>query len=195
MRRFWDRTGGGTDVSPMHQWRPLTSTLVDVAGGESNLVLLIRGELLRRYPNTVVVAIRSIGPSTPSTDDADVKRPIFSGLLEPDISFFGFDLVDDDIHTGDGWFFALQEQITEPRFGFDQTVDPERGTLDAWRETAWTDTGIEPGSTFTVEKLRTAAALQALTPPLSNGASIAEAMFQNPVQVLVHGRNLTEMES
>ncbi len=149
LRRFWDRVGGGTDVAPIHQWRPLSSSLVDVAGGESNLVLLIRGELLRRYPNTVVLAIKSIGPSTPSTNDADIKRPIFSGLLEPDISFFGFDLQDDDIHTGDGWFFALQEQITEPRFGFDETVDPLRGALDVWRETAWTDTAVAAGATFT----------------------------------------------
>ncbi len=193
LRRFWDRIDGGNDVAPMHQWRPLSSSLVDVAGGESNLVLLIRGELLRRYPNTVVLAIKASGPTTPSTNDADVKRPIFSGLLEPDISFFGFDLEDDDIHTGDGWFFALQEQITEPRFGFDETVDPLRGTLDAWREVAWTDTEMQPGAPFTAEQLRTTAAQRGLAPSPSNGAMVAEAMFQNPVQVLVHGRNLTEM--
>jgi hypothetical protein len=192
LRRFWDRTDGGTDVAPMHQWRPLSSSLVDVAGGESNLVLLIRGELLRRYPNTVVLAIRASDPTTPSSEDGDVLRPIFSGLLEPDISFFGFDLEDDDIHTGNGWFFALQEQITEPRFGFDETVDPLRGELDAWRELAWTDTDVQSGAPFTTEQLRTTAAQKRLDPVPSNGAMVAEAMFQNPVQVLVHGRNLTE---
>src|SRR5207244_10425610 len=121
MRHFWDRIGGGTDVPPLHTWRPLTRTLVDEAGGESNLVLLVRGELLRRYPNTVVLAIAASAPDTPSTRDEDVRHPIFSGYLDPDITFFGFDLQDDDLTAGNGWFFALQEQVTEPRFALDET--------------------------------------------------------------------------
>jgi hypothetical protein len=194
MRRFWDRVGGGGDVEPMHRWQPLDTSLVDVAGGESNLVLLIRGELLRRYPNTVVLAIAATDPTTPSTRDEDVKRPIFAGLLEPDISFFGFDLEDDDIREGNGWFFALQEQVTEPRFGLDQTVDAGRGTLDAWRETAWADTPIQPGATFVVAALRSFATSRGLTPVPDNGAQVAEALFQNPIQVMVHGRHLAITE-
>lgn len=196
MRRFWDRIGGANDVPPIHQWKPLTSTLTEVAGGESNLVLLIRGELLRRYPNTVVLAIRATDPSTPSALDADIKRPIFSGFLEPDITFFGFDLQDDDIRVGNGWFFALQEQVTEPRFGFDQTVDGNRGTFDQWREAAWPDVAVQPGATFDADTLR-----KLSNPPLSlkpvpsNGASVADALFQNPVQVLVHGRHLAITEA
>ena len=122
VRRFWDRPGGpsATDVPPMHQWAADRS-LVDIAGGESNLVLLIRGELLRRYPNTVVLAIPASGPGSPSSDETMVKRAIFAGFFDPDVAFFGFDLTDDELRLGDGWFFALQEQITEPRFGLDES--------------------------------------------------------------------------
>ncbi len=96
VRRFWDRLAGAsaTDIPPMHEWAADRS-LVDVAGGQSSLVLLIRGELLRRYPNTVVLAIPASGPGTPSSDDTLVKPAIFAGSLEPDVAFFGFDLTDD----------------------------------------------------------------------------------------------------
>jgi hypothetical protein len=193
MRRFWDRIGGGSDIPPLHKWRPLTRTLAEQAGGESNLVLLIRGELLRRYPNTVVLAIAASGRDIPSTRDEDVKRPIFSGYLEPDITFFGFDLEDDDLTVGNGWFFALQEQVTEPRFALDEAVDPTRGGggPSAWRAVAWPDTAIEPGANFIVENLRAFATAHGLAPLPTNGAATADALFQNPVQVLVHARNLT----
>jgi hypothetical protein len=194
MRRFWDRVGGANDVPAIHTWRPLTRTLVAQAGGESNLVLLVRGELLRRYPNTVVVAIKASGPNTPSTRDEDVERPIFSGYLEPDITFFGFDLEDDDLTVGNGWFFALQEQVTEPRFALDETVDPERGgDPTVWRAVAWPDTPVAAGTNFTVEQLRAFATAKHLTPLPTHGAAVADALFQNPVQVLVHARNLMEV--
>lgn len=193
MRRFWDRVGGANDIPPIHTWRPLTRTLVAQAGGKSNLVLLVRGELLRRYPNTVVLAISATGPNTPSTRDEDVKHPIFSGFLEPDITFFGFDLEDTDLTVGNGWFFALQEQVTEPRFALDETVDPERpgDRPTAWRAAAWPDTPVAPGANFTVEQLRAVATANGLTPQPTHAAAVADALFQNPVQVLVHARSLT----
>ena len=193
MRRFWDRVGGEPDIPPVHAWRPLTKTLAEQAGGESNLVLLIRGELLRRYPNTVVLAIKASGPNTPSTRDEDVKRPIFSGYLEPDITFFGFDLEDDDLAAGSGWFFALQEQVTEPRFALDESADPARGSArpSAWRAVAWPDTTVQSGENFTVADLSAAATANRLQPLPTNGATTADALFQNPIQVLVHARNLT----
>jgi hypothetical protein len=190
VRRFWDRPGGpsATDVPPMHQWAGDRS-LVDVAGGESNLVLLIRGALLRRHPNTVVLAIPASGPGSPSTDETMVKRAIFAGFLDPDVAFFGFDLTDDELRLGDGWFFALQEQITEPRFGLDESRPA--GGLTAWRQAAWPDTGIAAATPFTIDDLRQFAVANGLTPVPADGATVAEALFQHPVQVLVHARNLT----
>jgi hypothetical protein len=189
-RRFWDLAGGANDIPPVHRWKPLTRTLANVAGGESNLVLLVRGELLRRYPNTVVVAIAATSPTTPSTNDEDTKRPIFSGFIEPDISFFGFDLEDDDIRDGNGWFFALQEQVTEPRFGLDQVVGRSPAELKEWREAAWPDTPIQPGATFDAATLASFATDHQLNPAPANGATVADALFQNPIQVIVHGRHL-----
>jgi hypothetical protein len=193
VRRFWDRMGGpgATDVPPMHQWAADRS-LVEVTGGQSGLVLLIRGELLRRYPNTVVLAIPASGPGTPSGDETLVKRAIFAGALDPDVAFFGFDLVDDDLRQGDGWFFAIQEQITEPRFGLDESR-PEGG-LTAWRQAAWPDTGIAVATSFSVDDLSRLATDNGLQPVPADGATVAEALFQLPVQVLVHARHLAFTE-
>ncbi len=193
VRRFWDRLAGpgATDIGPMHQWAADRS-LVDVAGGQASLVLLIRGELLRRYPNTVVLAIPASAPGTPSTDDTLVKRALFAGALDPDIAFFGFDLVDSDLRQGDGWFFAIQEQITEPRFGLDESR-PDGG-LTAWRQAAWPDTGIAAAATFGVDDLQRFATASGLQPVPADGAAVAEALFQLPVQVLVHARHLALTE-
>lgn len=110
------------------------------------VVLLIRGELLRRYPNTAIYAAKAhhkdgdrepkwATSSTKSSEkDTDyVKFPIFRGKLDPDITFFGFDLttkeavgttetttVDDKTATDDlGWFFVLSEPPGETKFGLD----------------------------------------------------------------------------
>jgi hypothetical protein len=189
--RFWDRLDGAPDIPPMHRWES-EGQLAAQVGGESNLVLLLRGELLRMYPGTAVLAIRAIGPDTPGDADADVREPIFSGHLEPDIAFFGFDLVDDDLASGHGWFFALQEQVTEPRFGFDEAVDSRRlGGPLAWREVAWPDAGVADGERLAFDRLRSLASSHRLTPVPANAADAAEALFQEPVQVLVHASDLT----
>ncbi|MBW2717298.1 MAG: hypothetical protein JRD94_01725, partial [Deltaproteobacteria bacterium] len=195
MRRFWDRIDGPPDVPAMHQWDSAEEALTDVAGGTSNLVLLIRSELTRMHPNTVVLAIKATNANVPSRDPGDIERPIFAGRIEPDISFFGFNLEDDDIRERPGWFFALQEQITEPRFGLDQTIDPDRGTLDSWREAAWADTIVAPGAAFDASTLKTFAKGAGLSPSPSTSAEVAEALFQNPVQVIVHGKHLTSVEN
>ena len=49
---------------------------------------------------------------------------MFAGVLGADITFVGFDLGAAELLSGDGWFFVLQEQPTEPRFGFDELDGP-----------------------------------------------------------------------
>ena len=86
-------------------------------------MLLIRGELLRRYPNTVIYAVRAAETDDGrdlSTNPNDERHPVFRGTLQPDVTFVGFDLTADDVVTGSGWFFVLQQQPTEPRFGLDE---------------------------------------------------------------------------
>jgi hypothetical protein len=95
---------------------------------------LIRGELLSRYPNAVIYAAEAKKnpngtPVTPREPGPTEKYPIFRGTLEPDITFLGFALTSTEAKgtPGDpskpGWFFIIQEQPTEPHFGFDKPED------------------------------------------------------------------------
>ena len=88
--------------------------------------MLVRGRLLRRYPNTVIYAWRSAANGTLRNPPgpADLELPVFAGVLGEDIAFVGFNLTDTQLTDGDGWFFVLQEQPTEPRFGFDELARP-----------------------------------------------------------------------
>ena len=70
--------------------------------------MLLRCELLRRYPHAVIYATK------PGTDPA---TPIFAGAMEPDVRFFGFDIAADEI--GD-WSIVIAEQPTAPRFGLEE---------------------------------------------------------------------------
>jgi hypothetical protein len=136
------------DIPPINTW-PLTRPLGDNENRTDvvtdNVVLLIRGELLRRYPNTVIFAAKakkgSGGDNGRVLDDTDQRFPIFRGTLSPDITFLGFNLSVDDARGGTsaaplGYFFVFQQPPTEPRFGLEpQSTDP----VTQWEDLAWTN--------------------------------------------------------
>jgi hypothetical protein len=77
-----------------------------------------------------------------SPNPQDEIPPIFRGTLEPDVTFVGFNLTPADVRGAPGWFFVLQQQPTEPRFGMDD--DPfgpgESGIvpeLKTWNDLNW----------------------------------------------------------
>jgi hypothetical protein len=155
------------DIPPLHRW-PRRSDLGDhdnrqtSGAAREELVLAIRGELLKKYPNAVVYAHRaswqthadgSIDKSQERTfvDIADpaaparneVRTPLYEARIDPDIAFFGFDLTAKEAKgeppeapDDPGWFFVVKERPGEPRFGF----DIERsGALEVWNDLAWSD--------------------------------------------------------
>jgi len=137
-RQFWDvrdaRSAGGplTDLPPFEDdaWRngPLGSHLTSVgAPGEDALILVVRGEVLRRYPATAVTMRQAAWTGETTRDPAGPDLPpIFSGRIDPDVLLFGFPLTAPVARgaatrtAGDaGYFFVLREQPTAPRFGLD----------------------------------------------------------------------------
>ncbi|MFN8648102.1 MAG: hypothetical protein U0104_15155 [Gemmatimonadales bacterium] len=155
-RQFWDTagyvpppTGGLTpeqlrDITPIHGWAATSglgehSPRPPLPGGGDYLVLFIRGDLLRRYPDTEVYAVRarwgSEGremdePANESEIPLKVAHPMFSGFMQPDANFFGFRLTAEEV-LGDGvrngalpgWYFVLAEPSHQPRFGLDVAAD------------------------------------------------------------------------
>ena len=126
---------------------------------QNNVVLLVRGELFKRYPNAIVFAAKAKrnADGTRDMDDSDERYPIFRGTLPPDITFLGFNLSLDDARGGtpaapEGFFFVFQEQPSEPRFGLEP--NEEREPTTNWADLAWTNfDGGGDGGIFTLPDL------------------------------------------
>lgn len=184
-RRFWNRKGNPAvdssdpealaDIERIHTWDQNKLGENSTGENEATVVLLIKGELLRRYPNTDIFAAKAVGeegdrvPALPDThvtrggeeDDDDVKWPVFRGTLEPDITFFGFSLTreealydpyhkdqqpEPDDHDDEGWFFVLQEPPAETRFGLDVGDTEDVGTVPAEITVDGSSTSVSAGS-------------------------------------------------
>ncbi len=194
------------DIPKIHTW-PHANALGQNENrhdiNPDSIVLLVRGELLKRYPTTQIYAIPAVraadGSRVPQPNDwlaGDRKNPLFGGFLDPDLNFFGFDLTPDQARgTGTGadlgWFFVFQQPPTEPRFGLEpnDAVNP----VPHWSELAWTDFGdagvFVPSAPAVVEPLaaraRTAASADQ---PLSFGFNytttrLASSLFRSVLEV------------
>jgi hypothetical protein len=159
-RQFWDSTGyfppaGETpnkddfrDIRQIHTWRRLAG-LGDNSSRRpprDHVVLLVRGELLLRYPNTEVYAAEVVlkGGKRDLPDHTDTKRHkahVFHGELDPDMRFYGFELTPNEARAGGdaklGYYFVLQQHPGEPQFGLqaDALVD---GAPTTFKQLAWT---------------------------------------------------------
>lgn len=161
------------DIPKIHTWSKTTALGQhdnrEVSGtAEDEAVLVIRGELLKRYPTAVIYAHKArwqympdsvtIDRSLPrlpvEVDDAElgdpprtkIKTPLYGAQIQPDIWFFGFDLTITIAKGGTGtlnaddagWFFVIKERPGEPRFGLD-VERPSTMPLVTWNDLAWTD--------------------------------------------------------
>ena len=134
--RFWDSRGAvppRADISALHEWGDRLLGGAANAPQRERFVMLMRSELLRRYPGAIIYALRAQrvnGLRSPSADPADEMMPSFRGSMLPDVNFFGFDLAVDDAVADPGWYIVLQEQPTEPRLGLEaDTPRPARSHL------------------------------------------------------------------
>ena len=151
-------------------------------------MLLVRGELLRRYPTTTIYAARATrrrARSTPTTRLA----PMFRAALPPDIVLVGFALSEEARSlAAPGWYFVFEQYPGEPRFGFDEVAAARRPeTPDAL---AWAHVPVTASGHVDVSKplLSAAAGLQALWG--KNAADTASLTFQQPFRVAMHASRL-----
>lgn len=198
-RQFWDVSGvrpepGLTaeeatesllDIPELHRW-PRASKLGDndhrerPGANEQEAVLVIRGELLKKYPTAIIYAHkarwepdddvahptneRRLVELTPSQEtdppDAVVKTPLYEARVSPDITFFGFDLTITAAKGGDGsapnddagWFFCIKERPGEPRFGFDIEAE-STDPPETVNDIAWPTIGTAEGAFLAADAL------------------------------------------
>jgi hypothetical protein len=200
-RQFWDVRGQPgnpdelKDIPPISAWtQGALGAHLRGAESEGQLVLLVRGELLRRYPTTTVYA----APATAEGDLDPATRlsPMFRGFLDPDVTFLGFALTEEAAlgtdPAGAGWFFVFEQHPGEPRFGLDEEADTDTpATPD---DLAWPHVPLTPSAQIDVTR-----PLAAGAPPLQaawgrDSASMAWLTLQKPFRVAIHAAALLHPE-
>jgi hypothetical protein len=194
-RHFWQWLDGQPDVAPIHQWSRASGLgeATRGAGQGGQLVMLVRGDLIRRYPHAVLLAWKASKDGTKLLDEPTaIKKPAFQGTLEPDVLFAGFDLVDTDLGKDGGWFFVVQEQPTEPRFGFDhpQAGSEQPSAVTTWANADWGHTGAVEGAYLRLQASPLWGKRIGNLTFATNAAHLASITLQQPMRVAVHDRHL-----
>jgi hypothetical protein len=123
--RFWDPNKDEL-AQQIHRFTQsrLGSHVTMGPPGQSGLaVVVIRGELIRRYPDLSVMALHEQGrddegrpflPEAP-TGPPDAARSLFHAMLAPDIMLAGLDITVDALREP-GWWIVLAEHPQATRF-------------------------------------------------------------------------------
>ncbi|MEM7373631.1 MAG: hypothetical protein AAF587_33720 [Bacteroidota bacterium] len=164
-RQFWDKSDsvedmpeeGMPDIELMSDWESTLGANPPALGPSVGLVLLIRGELLQKFPDTVIYAQRATYKDTDSAQSQDrilrsaeapenFEFPLFKAQIDPDIALLGFSF-DAATAKGDrnggtedaGWFFVIRERPGKLRFGLDiaEDVTPTESDKRSWNDFTW----------------------------------------------------------
>ena len=183
--QFWDKRDNladtsSSDISTIASWGHGSLGTHQPAGKVAEkMVILIRGDLLQKYPHTEIF-LQQAGPQ-PGT----ILYPLFSARLDPDLRFIGFDLSPTQA-LGIGklappWLFVLKERAGEVHFGLDLEASATDPSWEALAEEVPEHSCINvslPG-------------FQAL--PRYKGARadhLASMLFQKPFMLLVPAQRL-----
>lgn len=210
-RQFWDTSVGNDDpdIEAINEWgdRQLGQNSPNTGG---KLVLLIRGELLRRYPNSVIYAVAAVpkdGRLTLSKKPEDERHPLFRGSLKPDVTFLGFDLTEAEAkgeppYDPNGWFFVIQQQPTEPCFGMDVAdfAKEAPAITTTWNELSWrhmakTEEELQALSHISIDTIKSVLPnIDAQTIDNAtwgkNSSHLAYITLQRPMRIAIHAREM-----
>jgi len=218
-RNFWDdkdslSVSDDHDILPMHTWNghlgEHNERIKDDQGKleqkKNFVVLVIRGDLLRKYPNTVVYANRAVshGVGQPRgladiKDPNNIKTPIFQADLEPDIAMFAFNLtkeeaMGDDSDYPNGWFFVLKERPGHINFGLDDSDTIPVADATDWNDLEWGHLVPAGGSLDDLNYIRCSYVRASVSPGRpqwgSNSAEMAFILYQSPI---MYARHASEM--
>jgi hypothetical protein len=206
------------DIDKLHEWDPASQLGEHAnrplpAGGDaddSNLVLVVRGDVLKKYPTVVIYAqearwneieqghfVRKLDPDKP------ILHPSFKAEIEPDVRFLGFDLTEtvakgspNPTDNNPGWFFVLSERPGEPRFGLDNLSPDSPPTPIKWNDVAWEHlTNFETLDLINLEENKPMP--ETMTDSTDqqfvwrrNAADMAYIFYQVPVMVAFHADDM-----
>jgi len=212
-RQFWDTRGRVPpptdqekeklkDIAPITTWKETAHLGENTATGaaEGQIVLLLRGDLLRRYPRAIIYAAEAIWSADGTRRElgAQERYPLFRATRQPDVTMLGFPLTEQQVRGADnrsaghpGWFFVLQQQPTEPRFGLDVPVS-YGGVPAHWSDLTWGHLATDENALKKLVYVPVDGLLQGKTvdnvPWGKNSAQMAFITRQPPFRVAIHAR-------
>jgi hypothetical protein len=167
-RRFWDHSSALTasgqlpdddarnDIDVMTNWEnPLGQNPNPQGLPAGALFLLMRGDLLHRYPNALVYMTKAViaadgkraFPDPDASPAPTEKYPVFQISIPRDVSLLAFDLPAEDAignttnpddSTNPGWYLVLQEHAAETRFGLEAaTLADYNKCVTNWMHVNW----------------------------------------------------------
>ena len=215
-RNFWDdkdslSVADDHDILPMDRWNDSlgehNEKIINENGTPEKkknfVVLVIRGNLLRKYPNTVIYANKAVsrGAGKPrgladAANQDNIRTPIFQAELDPDIALFGFNLTKEEaMGNGDypeGWFFVLKERPGQINFGLDDSDTIPAGSAGSWNDLEWGHLVPPSGSLDNLFYIPCTPIRATASNPSwgTNSAEMAFILYQNPV---LFARHASEM--
>ncbi len=209
--RFFDAADAGAqrppDIRAVHEW--------DAALGKNSpslsglLVLVVRAELLVKFPDAVVFVQRakytgSVAARRRTVDMAgEVRYPVLRGRLDPDIRLYGFELTVKDAQGDDtdaGFFFCFTERPGQVRFGLDLDEDAAAPapTLGSWNDLNWKHLqpvgGQPPAQVLVAANAGLAPATAGLPAWGATSAHMASILCQNPVWLARHATDMLPLD-
>jgi len=199
-QRFWPRPDGTPDIPPITAW-PLATPLGANGAAlgpdiETMVVLLVRGEVLRRYPRTIVYAAPGMinGDKLALNMAAQWTPPLFLLPLDAETTVFAFNLSPADVHSNiaagkAGSYFVFSEPVTGPRFRFGAGA---AGPPQIWADLAWDSVPSARGFAIAGEDLAPPAQENAPDSARWNrdAADIARIAFARPFRIAYHADEL-----
>ena len=205
-KHFWDEAGTDdtqhdADSLPFHRWsKPLGENANE--GHPEPLIVLVRGQLFRRYPNALIYAAKAERDSAGRIKPGPTERfPLFRGTAPPDVTFFGFQLSEAEARGSGqpdgepGWFFVIQQQPGEPEFGLDVDPGGDPAPVTQWNQLTWRHLvrSQEELATLTHVKIKQQGTPQrpdtSGNPPGAtwgfNAAHMARVTMQQPVRIAI----------
>lgn len=176
-RNFWTGVAAGTSEFPAISDWPSASDLGTHSNSPDELVLLVRGELLRRFPTAALYMSRT------HPDGSEIHlTPNIAGTLSTDIAFFGFPITPAlAMHPTDtqpsgttGWSIVIQEAPQHTRFGVEDPVSAGTPTLTTWQDLTWAHPHLRGHASVPIADANSdASPLLGVSRPITSGTSAA----------------------
>ncbi|MFK7784198.1 MAG: hypothetical protein AB8B56_03725 [Crocinitomicaceae bacterium] len=225
-RQFWDKKdvldplASIEDIKTIDDWDGVLGSNTTTGNGGNSLVLVVKGDLLRKYPDAIIYAQKAGEPTVLNDGievdgvsgdyvrtekalplDPSIKQyPIFSLTIDPDITIIGFDLEADDvantlvINPSDG---LVTSGDAGWYFVFAERPGKPRFGLDVDASAiidSWSDLSWpDMGSNDHIEVSSLFLSTPPSDPSVPWGASSAEMAyitFQKPALVAIHGEKM-----